>query len=833
MSQEENCSTKHARANREYLKGNYAEAVRWQAEVVNDQIKDGKRGATARKLLALYLYSSGEIDAAVTLLKTLFEETPNDSEVPENIGVMLRQAGKIEDSVEYLHLAHRMSPEKPNICDGLAHSYNTLKKPDRVQEFGRRSLVLKDEAVKDAKSWLVPQGAPPIFNREKRERNILSFSLFGDGPRYLHGALRNARLADDLYPGWTCRFYCDPRVPRAVIEELKELGCEIVMRSRPERFYEGLLWRFEVIDDPSIDRFLVRDCDSVINIKERVAVDAWLASDKWFHMMRDFPSHTELILAGMWGGISGVLPSIETLNEEFPLQTAPTRTYDQQLLRNMVWPTMRKSVLIHDSVYTGCLSSVPFPEVGTLPPGRHVGQNEAAVIDRRKLVAGPGDRVTPVKRFFVAGMNHGGTLVLRNLLNLHSGIHCPARHHLSTLWKNSDRSARSYGKVFEEINQGGEAGSIDSKSIRKELFAAWMEHLFTNYGDDSVSHVGITDHNLDSNFDYHAERNPDAKFLFITRDPRDLLVSWSNYKKRKEPGFDRDQTRVDELAKTIAAKWVQKLKNVQAFNREEPGRIELVRFEDLVSGGKRIAALSRIFQFLEIPISPESVKKLFEEHELLELKASAFGGGTGYEHKSTVGKWEDSLSIAQIDLIQKTRRPAHGVASLQDSADRRSKAGFRGYHPAFVIVFMGTVSTQNKASHHDLGRRKIEALFAVGYQFQQSGQFLKAIGAFQEVLRRDPKHDPAHNNLGNCLRSIGCFEESIAHYEETLSLAPRKNFARLNKGLALLALNRYEEAWPLYRHRLDVIDYRSEVLDTGKPEWGRKGTGRGPAPLSL
>lgn len=60
------------------------------------------------------------------------------------------------------------------------------------------------------------------------------------------------------------------------------------------------------MDDPTIKRFLIRDADSIVSHREKAAVDAWLKSDKWFHLMRDNYSHTELILAGMWGGCTGI-----------------------------------------------------------------------------------------------------------------------------------------------------------------------------------------------------------------------------------------------------------------------------------------------------------------------------------------------------------------------------------------------------------------------------------------------------------------------------------------------------------------------------------------------
>ena len=160
-----------------------------------------------------------------------------------------------------------------------------------MQKFGRRSLELKDAAAAGSKTiWPIPNDkpSPPPFSYQSRNRNVISFSLWGDNPRYLRGALRNVIIAGDIYPGWTCRFYCDDSVPPEFRGELSSYGATVVMKPRPANFYEGLMWRFEVIGDPGVERFLVRDADSVVNVKERVAVDEWIQSGKWFHVMRDF-----------------------------------------------------------------------------------------------------------------------------------------------------------------------------------------------------------------------------------------------------------------------------------------------------------------------------------------------------------------------------------------------------------------------------------------------------------------------------------------------------------------------------------------------------------------
>jgi hypothetical protein len=139
--------------------------------------------------------------------------------------------------------------------------------------------------------------------------------------------------------------------------------------------------RFAVADDPAIGRFLVRDCDSVVNQREARAVEEWIAGGKPFHIMRDWWTHTDPILAGMWGGIAGVLPSMRTLLGAYKPKHLETPNWDQWFLRDSVWALVRDSATIHDRFFAS-RNAEPFP--GDIPDGNlHVGQDEFAV--RRKV----------------------------------------------------------------------------------------------------------------------------------------------------------------------------------------------------------------------------------------------------------------------------------------------------------------------------------------------------------------------------------------------------------------------------------------------------------------
>jgi len=129
-------------------------------------------------------------------------------------------------------------------------------------------------------------------------KKIISFSLYSDSQKHLQGAVENLKLAKKIYSEWKVRFYVDDAVPQNVINKLKKDGAEIINISWK---IPGAYWRFLPIEDKSVDIFIVRDVDSRLSEREKLAVDEWLKSKKAMHIMRDHPNHKDLVIAGMWG----------------------------------------------------------------------------------------------------------------------------------------------------------------------------------------------------------------------------------------------------------------------------------------------------------------------------------------------------------------------------------------------------------------------------------------------------------------------------------------------------------------------------------------------------
>lgn len=328
--------------------------------------------------LALMLYGAQRFEEGMAMLRQGVDRFPRDPAMPENLAVFLLARGDHAGAIDACNAAIALGSDSPNVHDCLCDTYNRLGRPDLSIPAGRAALQAKDRMFGGRAPLVqVPAAAPPPFDPMAPGRNVIAYCLWGNAPRYQVPLLENARMAAHLFPAWTLRVYHDRDVDPGFLQQLAALNVDL----RPMVLPPGqpaprrLLWRFDVAADPAVHRFLCRDADSLLTVKERVAVDAWLASRQWFHTMRDWPTHTDLLLAGMWGGVGGVLPPVGTLLGAYTAWRIENDHVDQDVLSEAVWPIARQSILIHDSVFAPCLGSVPFPPFGSLPPGHHVGEN--------------------------------------------------------------------------------------------------------------------------------------------------------------------------------------------------------------------------------------------------------------------------------------------------------------------------------------------------------------------------------------------------------------------------------------------------------------------------
>jgi hypothetical protein len=334
----------------------------------------------AAKIAGYHHFRRRNLPQAALLMTRVAAREPTTENII-NLVVLHRDAGNLDAAVAVLEARRdELDPIRFHdmMCSCLGH-YGRL---DDARRHGTEALRLKDESAPAVPPRSFQLSAVDLDNPA---RQVLAFSLFGADQRYILGAINNCVVARYLYPGWTPRFFVDASVPDEARRLLAQNGGQVVtVNGLPAADY-GLFWRFLVEDDANVGIYVVRDADSVITVKERAAVAAWLRSGRAFHVMRDNIQHSELMLAGMWGAHRGNLGPMTPKLRDFVAGIGVRANCvhrDQHFLRSEIWPIVRQSVFVNDEQFSFGEVHAYDPDYA-LPRAMHIGQNDWVHYRRR------------------------------------------------------------------------------------------------------------------------------------------------------------------------------------------------------------------------------------------------------------------------------------------------------------------------------------------------------------------------------------------------------------------------------------------------------------------
>ena len=191
-------------------------------------------------------------------------------------------------------------------------------------------------------------------------KKVISFSIYGNSKKYTVGLLKNLELAKTIYPDWTIYIYYNTSVPKEFIDRYSEFnGVEMI--NMDTQSIPGMFWRF--IPRENVERFIVRDVDSRLSIREKLAVDEWIESDKTLHVLRDHPHHQHKINGGMFGlKITNDFNMLDEINKWLVDKNLAidNKFGDLSFLTDVVYSRFHNDMLEHNSVYVD-VNTKPFP----------------------------------------------------------------------------------------------------------------------------------------------------------------------------------------------------------------------------------------------------------------------------------------------------------------------------------------------------------------------------------------------------------------------------------------------------------------------------------------
>jgi hypothetical protein len=163
----------------------------------------------------------------------------------------------------------------------------------------------------------------------------ISYTLFGNQPKYYVGAEKNILLNKTLLPDWeTVIYYHKDNILPNTIEKLTELGGLLIDISEfrfsdKETIHYPYFWRFFTFLNNGIS--IVRDLDSRISLREVEYINRWLNSDCDYFIIRDHPWHSP-VPSGLFG-IKGKIFDFENHFIDFINKSDLRWGTDQEILQ--------------------------------------------------------------------------------------------------------------------------------------------------------------------------------------------------------------------------------------------------------------------------------------------------------------------------------------------------------------------------------------------------------------------------------------------------------------------------------------------------------------------
>lgn len=243
---------------------------------------------------------------------------------------------------------------------------------------------------------------------------------------------------------------------------------------------------------------------------------------------------------------------------------------------------------------------------------------------------------------FVGGAGRSGTTLLRVCLDAHPALRSGPE--LKLLPKLAELRASFVGVLAPVVEAHNGGPDHVDRACR-----AFVETLLADFLAPGERWVEKTPHNVAFMADLGAIF-PDARFVHVVRDGRDVVESLLRQQWADERGGVRQET---TSARAAAAYWQGVVRTAQAQEAAPhlAGRVAEIRYEALVAEPE--AMLRAVCEFLDVPwddavLHPERVAGR-RAHEPMEASTLAVQSAIG---DGTVGRWRTGLSAEQVADVE-------------------------------------------------------------------------------------------------------------------------------------------------------------------------------------
>jgi hypothetical protein len=249
---------------------------------------------------------------------------------------------------------------------------------------------------------------------------------------------------------------------------------------------------------------------------------------------------------------------------------------------------------------------------------------------------------------FSCGFGSGGTDLTKNILNAHPKIRISSEfinlpnilergYNKDTVFSDMNEVAE-FRRLLQELHFGTDFDGIDYEHSLKLLASDFAEKGSLTLEDGLRRCLSTKDATvwgtkiLAWQIGIMSELFPKAKFLIVTRDVRDICLSWKTK-------WGKDMT-------WCSAKWAEGMrKGLEFVSGMESGKCLIIKFEDLLSATEKMCR--EICEFVRLPFSDRMVTyHLFTDHWDGKIN---YGRPIISDNKE---KWRQQLSKAEVTRIE-------------------------------------------------------------------------------------------------------------------------------------------------------------------------------------
>lgn len=257
--------------------------------------------------------------------------------------------------------------------------------------------------------------------------------------------------------------------------------------------------------------------------------------------------------------------------------------------------------------------------------------------------------------FFVTGIAKSGTTWLGMLLDAHPQISCKGEacvHFfgvgLSKLFKEYDDFLKSRLKGNDPFNQFSALDRADFSAVLKTFIERRLKACEAR-NKPKLRFVGEKDPGHLPHLPMLADMFPEAKFIHIIRDGRDVAISSWHHNQRAADNV-KSRLSLDDILVKAGKDWVQQISMARDYGRRVgPKKYFELRYEDLKAD--TATGTERLLRFLGADATPELVARCIEAARFERVSGGRQAGEedpNSFFRKGVGGEWRSTLTIQQI-----------------------------------------------------------------------------------------------------------------------------------------------------------------------------------------